>query len=174
MKDNGHGEHPSNAIQKTNEKGQIYQNVFVGRLLTTVIGGDDIFQDRKHPKARVALVDVSQCLTVKEKIDAVAQISELVKRSGQHTSTDHKWATEFVRQFVIHEDNIDILPKHEFVAMLPGLGIIATSLAMVERHNEFVPLEKRTPYTQAILISDDGIYQRTLYLAEDGFDRRCS
>lgn len=150
----------------------ICQNVTVDALHATLIGDCTPLSQKKRVGGRIGLVDLRYCNDPATQIAVMSSLAKLMKASMHYANVDSKWSPEVAHRFITLPENIGFLAEHQFTAILPGVGIIASCSELAMEYVDNLPIEQHTIFRQAMLISDDGIWQRSIYLAQDWFDRR--
>lgn len=75
------------------------------------------------------------------------------------------------------QELIDGITQHEFIAVLPNVGIVASSAEMAQKFILATPVEKRTPFQQVYMLNNDGSMGRSAYcntVGVAGFETKIS
>lgn len=106
--------------------------------------------DNEEIIGRVALVDISEGKTPEEK-NAIMEVARQLIVGAPF------WPT------LDNQEIITGMATHDFVAFLPNIGVVASSLAMAEKYIYSMAPENRKPMHAVCMVNNDGTMNRNAY-----------
>jgi predicted NUDIX family phosphoesterase len=144
----------------------------VGRL-TVLAGYSDLMVNRGIPKKRLVIVDITNNVqadapAIMEQVAALATLFYTQYRDGSPRDI------QGLMTFFSNPKVVDIVQGYEYVASIPGLGIIATSDNAAMMYNAKMTesgMELRS-FVPVIMMTEQGHINGKIYVTADVNDRR--